>query len=182
VRRNTDCPLRALILHEYTTFYSEKFYGDEAAYPDYTFDDYYPVADRIPSLSPEVHVLAVVAESTIDLHFKTMGVNGFLSDWQLSKGIPSSRKNLLVVHSDRHSGAHPLISDHFSVLGTQNLFVDALDWNAYWRPTVAMLNLVFRGADGEYVIGDGASVCSMESWSDGTPVAPLTSYSARHKP
>ena len=103
-----------------------------------------------------------------------------LEQWDLPQ-IPAANKSLLFINDDER-GAPGLRATHLSngahpSLQFPGFELDAIDWYGYWKPTEAALDYAFRGASWGYVMGDGADARFMGVWSDGTPVAPMSTAS-----
>lgn len=72
----------------------------------------------------------------------------------------------VTLKADRH-GFPPLLPRHLAPLAADRLSTDALDWLGYWRVFDTLCAAAFSGAKTDIPP-------AMGTWSDGTPVKPLT--------
>jgi hypothetical protein len=107
--------------------------------------------------------------------------NFALKAWSNMTIIPANQKDFIIFHSDYY-GKTGLNANHFALYGTKISLVgvvglgttlDALDWNAYWKLSTALLNCTFDGTDCEVAFGNTPQQTDMGVWSDGTPVRKL---------
>jgi hypothetical protein len=103
-----------------------------------------------------------------------------LKIWANTAQLPDDQRDFIIIHSDYH-GKPGLNADHFAIYGGKNIVtrlgvgakVDALDYQAYWKLSTALLNCAFKGADCVYAFGNTPEQTDMGNWGDGTAVRKL---------
>jgi hypothetical protein len=103
-----------------------------------------------------------------------------LKVWANTAHISNDQRDFIIIHSDKY-GTPGLRADHVAIYGSKNVTMrlgvdaklDALDWNAYWKLSVALLNCAFKGVDCGYALGNTPEQTDMGNWGDGTPVRKL---------
>lgn len=77
------------------------------------------------------------------------------------------------MYSDGH-GSPGLTADHFAPTTSGTGTTDALDFYGTWKLTDGLRDCSLYGTDCGYALGGGSQQTFVGTWSDGTPVAPLT--------
>jgi hypothetical protein len=100
-----------------------------------------------------------------------------IAQWDLPQVLPGLKALLFI--NDDENGAGRLVASHLSdgwhpLLELPGLELNAIDWYGYWKPTEAALDYAFDAGSGEAVLGGGDEARFMGLWSDGSPVAPMS--------
>ena len=153
----------AIMLHDPTTL--QKMYAD----PD-TLTEFYPIFGyEMRNIPPHTFFAFITCEETRKYHEMVYNRNFFAADWLYFDHILCDRKNFFEIPSDYY-GSPVLISAHITgITNVGSIFLDQIDYG-FWKLSVGLLNLAYRGTDGDYVIGNGPKVRDMQRWSDGRPV------------
>ncbi len=127
--------------------------------------------------SDSTAVLAGIPPTTMTIvlasdHDDRVGLEGPRAMWAALRSVPATRKEFVLVSSDRH-GSPPLIADHLLSLSSDGNAPDALDYLGVWKLLDGLQDCATSGANCQYAFGGGPAETSMGSWSDGTPVTPL---------
>lgn len=181
-------PVRSFVGHDYTPLST---YACQAQ----------PINRSFPlpagaTFSKDAVVVYTVSEQMAEVNIQNAGQNKAFVDWQYWEEYPN--KNLLFVHSDDNAPrasiklndfSKRMHSDHYAVLGIRgvsfilpNLFIggssplriDPLDWNVYWKTTVASVQCGFNGSNCDYILGDHNSVKHVGRWANGEPIRSLS--------
>jgi hypothetical protein len=86
--------------------------------------------------------------------------------------IPDRNKALVMTHTDAH-GQPPLGSGH-GVCASREGEADAYDWGFCWKVWDALRAAADAGTTLDQALGDGPGHTDNGTWSDGTPIAPLS--------
>lgn len=121
------------------------------------------------NLPPETKVLLVTGDHDVNVEKHcNRDIYKFVT-------IPTCNKNFIMVKSD-DKGKPPLCADHSFHAVSRNpnnrLAINALDYYASWKYSVAILDCAFKNENCNYVFGESKQVTFMGNWSDGTPVRP----------
>jgi hypothetical protein len=105
--------------------------------------------------------------------------------WPLISHIADANKDYVTYYDDTF-GSPYLDANHRSVCAppgpgqgtdscgtTEDIRVDALDYYAFWKTTVALQSCANSGIDCAYGLNDTAQHRDMGSWSNGTAARPL---------
>ncbi|MFJ5991442.1 hypothetical protein [Lentzea sp. NPDC092896] len=90
--------------------------------------------------------------------------------WGRIAHIPSSGKDFVLVHTDRH-GTPELVAEHGMSAGTAT---DAIDYFAVWKLWDGLRSCVLDGRDCAQALNGSPEHRDMGKWSDGVPVTPLS--------
>lgn len=100
--------------------------------------------------------------------------------------LPDDLKAVVLVYSDDFAVSSGSATALWAALGgipaenrdfvtmTTDLRIDAADWYGIWKLSTALFDCAFAGASCEYALGNTPEQTFMGTWSDGTPVTPLT--------
>jgi pimeloyl-ACP methyl ester carboxylesterase len=115
--------------------------------------------DDCGKMPAAVHLLVVVGDAD-----GMVGASCARTIWQGTRHVGD--RSFVTVRSDDH-GSPPLRANHLSPVSWTREATDAIDWFGYWKTFDGLMSAAF--ADKDHTVD-----ASMGTWSDGTPVTPLS--------